>query len=242
MKLKSKKKLFLLTIAALLLTAAVGVGVYAGDYYRADETALAALVSDETVAVGESDGRLVFAPETVKAGLIFYPGGKVEYTAYAPLMRALAEAGILCIVPEMPLNLAVLDMDAAADIPRQWEVENWYIGGHSLGGAMAAGYAAQRQEDFKGLVLLAAYSTEDLTQTGLEVLSLYGTADSVLDREKYQQYRTNLPENVTEVILDGGCHACFGSYGPQAGDGEPTITAEEQIGLTAAYILELMNH
>ena len=236
-----KKKTLLLCALLLLGAVTLGVAVYAGDYYRADEAALAALVSDEDVAMSAEKGRLIAAPEQVKAGLIFYPGGKVEYTAYAPLMRALAEEGILCIVPEMPLNLAVLDKDAAADIPRSWEVDRWYIGGHSLGGAMAASYAADHPEEFDGLVLLGAYSTADLTGTQLDVLSLYGTRDGVLDFEKYGQYRSNLPEETVEAVLDGGCHACFGSYGPQEGDGTHTISAEEQIDLTAAYILELMN-
>ena len=213
-----KRKLAAAALAALAV-GVIGVGVYAGDYYRADSAAQAALISDENVAASAQKGRMIFAPERVEAGLSFYPGGKVEYTAYAPLMRALAEEGVLCIVPEMPLNLAVLDMDAAADIPRDREVEKWYIGGHSLGGAMAASYAAKHPGEFEGLVLLAAYSTEDLTETDLSVLSLYGSADGVLDMEKYEQYRENLPEDTVEAVLDGGCHACFGSYGPQAGDG-----------------------
>ena len=47
------------------------------------------------------------------AGFIFYPGGKVGYTAYAPLILALAEQDILCVLLEMPFNLAVLDSLAA---------------------------------------------------------------------------------------------------------------------------------
>lgn len=239
MKRKIGKKTLAAVLAGILAAAGIGVGIYAGDYYRADAAALAALVCDEEIRVSQENGRLVFSPEKAEAGFIFYPGGKVEYTAYAPLMRALAEEGILCVVPHMPLNLAVLDADAAEDIPRS-EIENWFIGGHSLGGAMAANYAAKHPEEFEGLVLLAAYSTQDLKETGLSVLSLYGSADGVLDLGKYEEYRTNLPEDTLETILDGGCHACFGSYGPQEGDGEHTLTWEEQTNLTAAYILEII--
>ena len=126
------------------------------------------------------DDRMILVPEETAAGLIFYPGGKVEYTAYAPLMAQLAEQNVLCVLLEMPLNLAVLDMDAARGIPEQFpEVEHWYLAGHSLGGSMAAAFAGKCADTYDGLILLAAYSTEDLTETGLRVCGLYGDRDGV---------------------------------------------------------------
>ena len=63
----------------------------------------------------------------------------VLLAVYAPLLHDLAEDGILCVLVKMPCNLAVLDMNAADGIPECFpEVTDWYIGGHSLGGAMAA--------------------------------------------------------------------------------------------------------
>ena len=183
----------------------------------------------------------LFAPPNPKAGLIFYPGGKVEYTAYAPLMRACAEKGILCVLVKMPCNLAVLDMNAADGIAGQYpDIDAWYIGGHSLGGAMAAAYAADHSGELDGLILLAAYSTKDLSGSGLEVLSVYGSEDRVLDLEKYREYRKNLPDGVAEIVIDGGCHAGFGSYGPQKGDGTPAITNEEQIIMAASEIADIV--
>ena len=235
MKTMKRSRLVIAIVLAVMAATLAGIACYAGDYYHATGEAAAALVSDGNVTVTVDSNCLTFAPEKAEAGFIFYPGGKVEY-----LMRDLAQEGILCVVPHMPLNLAVLDMDAAADVFRNYEVEKWYIGGHSLGGAMAASYAAKHPEEFEGLVLLASYSTQDLKGTGLSVLSLYGSADGVLDLEKYEEYRTNLPEDAVETILDGGCHACFGSYGPQEGDGDHTLTREEQTTLTAAYILDII--
>ena len=101
---------------------------------------------------------------------------------------------------------------------------------------MASNYAAAHSEDFDGLILLAAYSTKDLTGTTLRVLSVYGSEDGVMNRESYEKNRANLPADTTEVVLDGGCHAQFGSYGPQDGDGVPTISGEEQIRQTAEAI------
>lgn len=144
------------------------------------------------------------------------------------------------MLPEMPCNLAVLDINAADGIQEKFpKVENWYIGGHSLGGAMAAGYVAGQTDDYEGLILLAAYAAKDISQSKLKVLSVYGSRDGVLDREKYTENLTNLPEGRKEYVIEGGCHAQFGSYGRQRGDGEPEISGEEQREVTIEYIVEL---
>ena len=224
----------LCALLAVVLAACLAFGVYVSDYYHADPAADAALTSDETVSVTEQNGDLIFAPEDPSAGLIFYPGGKVEYTAYAPLLHDLAANGILCVLVKMPCNLAVLNMNAADGIPEEFsDIDHWYIGGHSLGGAMAASYAGKHADELDGLVLLAAYSTADLTGSGLRVYSTYGSEDGVLNREKYEADRPNLPADITEVVLEGGCHAGFGSYGAQKGDGTPTLSAEAQQQQTA---------
>ena len=231
--MKFQKRKLLLIPLALLVVIGIGCGIYLGDYYRAEAEALALTDGHK--------GDLVWAPEDAEAGLIFYPGGKVDHAAYAPLMEALADRGILCVVMEMPFHLAVLDMDAAAGIQSQHpEVERWYIGGHSLGGSMAAAYLEQCEENYEGLILLASYSTADLRESGLDVLSIYGSEDGVMNRENYEEYRRNLPENFRELVIDGGCHAGFGLYGAQEGDGDPAITAEEQIAITAEAIAEMV--
>ncbi len=216
--------------------------IYLGDYYRADESAIAAFEPMNNVSFHTLDnGTVIFEPEEATAGLIFYPGGKVENDAYKPLMAACAEQGILCVLIEMPFNLAVFDINAADGIQEQYpEIKNWYIGGHSLGGSMAASYLAKNIEDYEGLILLGSYSTADLSQTELDVLSIYGSEDRVLNREKYNDNKSNLPSDHIEVIIDGGCHAYFGMYGEQDGDGEPTLSGEEQILLTAAEIVKIM--
>lgn len=238
--IKPRKQLIRLLAAALLvLTAAIiGCVVYLNDYYRADPVAIAAFApADGIREYTLEDGTIICTSEQPQAGLVFYPGGKVDHTAYLPLMRACAAEGLLCAVVEMPFRLAVLDMDAASAIPSQFpDMDRWYIGGHSLGGAMAAACLADHAGTFDGLILLGAYSTADLSATSLEVLSIYGSEDNVLDREKYEESRKNLPANYTEQVIHGGCHAYFGTYGHQAGDGDPSISPETQIALTAAAI------
>lgn len=238
---KWKRALFI--IAGILLAGIIACVVYVNDYYHADEIALEVFQADGAVKVEQMDDRrIVFSPEKPTMGLIFYPGGKVEYTAYAPLLYDLAEQGILCVLIKMPCNLAVLDMDAADGVQEEFpEIEEWYIGGHSLGGSMAAGYAAKHTEEYDGLLLFAAYSTANLRESGLKVISLYGSNDGVLNMEKYQQNFANLPADTKEYVIEGGCHAQFGCYGSQKGDGTPAISGEEQRRLAVQYIMEALD-
>ena len=240
---KRKRKIFII-VTSIVLVIAVLIGacvIYLGDYYRADNEAIGAFLPQGSAWKEEPNGNIVFEPKGATAGLIFYPGGKVEHTAYIPLMQACAENGILCVIVEMPFNLAVFDVNAADGIQKEYtQIENWYIGGHSLGGSMAASYLEKNAEDYEGLILLGSYSTADLSDTTLAVLSVFGSEDKVMNHEKYADNKTNLPDDFNEIVIDGGCHAYFGMYGAQDGDGTPSITNEEQIYRTAELIAELL--
>lgn len=239
-KRKAAKRIALFVVPLLVIAACA---VYLGDFYHADMEAVEALTASSTVEMCISDnGNLLWEPEQASSGFIFYPGGKVEHTAYIPLMNALASEGILCVLVKMPFHLAVFDIDAAEGIQEAYpHIENWYIGGHSLGGSMAASYLSKHTDSFDGLILLGSYSTADLRDTGLQVLSIYGSEDWVLNREKYEQNKTNLPADFQEILIDGGCHAYFGTYGAQKGDGTPAITNEVQIRLSAKGITAMIN-
>lgn len=244
--MKKQKKLTLVLIALLVLVLTCWAIAYVNDYYHADAMAIAILDDHDNehsamhIEMLDEDA-LAFIPDNPKAAFIFYPGGKVEYTAYAPLMKRFAEHGVLCILPEMPGNLAVLDMQAAKRYRNRYpDVDKWYIGGHSLGGSMAANCVREHVDEYEGLILLAAYSTVDLSGTDLQVISVYGSEDGVLDMEKYREYKSNLPIDAQELVIDGGCHAFFGSYGTQEGDGVPKISNEEQWRQTVTYCLDKM--
>ncbi len=237
-----KKKIIFSIIIVLILSLVGGTVYYINDYYRAEDSAVVLFASSKT-DISEENGVYTFNSENARTGVIFYPGGKVEAKAYAPLMHSLAEEGILSVLVTMPGNLAVLDMNAADGICEQYpEIENWYMAGHSLGGSMAASYIAENTEEFDGVILLASYSTADLSDSDLEVLSIYGSNDGVLNMEKYEEYKINLPDDFSEFVIDGGCHAYFGAYGEQDGDKKATITREEQIEITVNEIKQFINN
>ena len=236
---KRKRAIIISAVSVVVILAVcfVGCGIYLGDFYRADSEAIAAYMDGKEMPREYDDGSIRTEPDGAKVGFIFYPGGKVEHTAYVPLMQALAEEGILTVTVKMPFKLAVLDVNAADGIREEYpEIEKWYIGGHSLGGSMAASYLAKNYEGFEGIILLGSYSTAKLADLPITAISIYGSEDGVLNREKYAECKANLPSGYTELVLEGGSHAYFGAYGEQSGDGIAKISREEQIAKTAEAI------
>lgn len=241
--MKNRTKKIILTIG---LTIALVFGLFFGylsSSYEPTPLALSALESSEYVTVTETEDYFSFIPikDRKDSGFIFYQGGKVEEEAYAPLMYELAARGIPSYLVRMPFNLAVFDSQAAGDIIEQEaHIPTWYVGGHSLGGAMASSFAEKNPTPLNGLILLAAYASKDLTSTELHTLSIYGDNDTVLDSTTYQENRAYLP-NLEEVILPGGNHAQFGAYGSQDGDSPATLSALDQQRRTVEAIASFIN-
>lgn len=214
--------------------------IASGKSYKAGEAALKILSEPHNEYSVEKNryGDYVFTPDNQKvaAGFLFYPGGKVKYESYLPLADEIAKKGYLFILIDMPGDLALFNRNAAKKyISLYPEISHWFIGGHSLGGAMAGTFISGNSDSFEGLILLAAYSTSKIPDK-ISVLSVYGSCDQVLNMDSYRKNRSNLPENLTELIIEGGCHSFFGDYGHQKGDGNPLISREEQLYITADAI------
>ena len=227
---RSRWKIAACVLLAAVALAAAGFFWYASDYYRADEIALEVLARDSGVTV--QDDLTVLSPSyPTDTGLIFYPGAKVEGTAYLPLLDQLRQTGLTCVLVEMPFRMAIFDADAAEDVMEQFpDIQHWYIAGHSLGGAMASRFAADHPEEIDGLILLGAYLYGDYPPA--DTLTIYGSLNqSVEDKLDYT-------ENVVEI--QGGNHAQFGNYGPQKGDAPATISAEEQQDQTVEAVADFI--
>lgn len=217
-----------LILTVVLIFLSVGFFVYTGIYYHADTLAIAALESDEQVAVSQTSYGWYFDGPSNDQALVFYPGGKVEETAYAPFLHALAARGMDACLIKMPFRLAVFGTNSADKAIQQHDYPHWYIGGHSLGGAVAAIYAAEHSGTFDGLILCAAFPTQTLP-ADMKVVSLYGSEDHVISLSGVEKGRSYVSSGCyAEYVIHGGNHAQFGNYGTQRGDGQASLTAQDQ--------------
>lgn len=236
--LKRRWKGIALILLTIMIALPIAFSIYVLDFYEALPVATEALKSDALDYV-IGDNMIVFEPEDGEAdkGIIFYPGGKVDYLAYAPLMKRIAKEGYICFLMEMPLNLAVLGQEAADQPMAKYEdIESWYMAGHSLGGAMASIYTSKHKEEIDGLILLGAYPAADLSGLDIHMLSIYGSEDEILSKEKAQERRAYGPANSTYFEIKGGNHAYYGSYGEQKKDGKASISEKEQQEITTGQI------
>jgi len=243
--MKLVKKLLIAFIIILVVALFGGFAFWSLSTKAPDQRALAALESRGGILVNKGAEFLEFSPtQNDSIGFIFYPGGGVDYRAYSPQMRLIAEQGIRVFLVEMPFNIAFLGADRAAEIiDGHPEITTWVIGGHSLGGVAAAGFAADHTE-VDALILWAAYPADSaLLETDLHVLSIYGTRDGLTTLADIDQSIALLPAKTVFAAIEGANHAQFGSYGDQDGDNPAEISPDEQArqtaGITSRFLLEL---
>lgn len=227
-------------VSSLILLFGIVVYFYVNDYYRANATIeeYQNQYNDLTITTFEDYVRIDSGEESTKA-VIFYPGGKVEYTAYIPIMAQLAREGYLTFIVEMPLHLAIFGVDKAnIVISENPQIDHWIIGGHSLGGAMASKHVSKHEEQYEGIFFLGSYPAADLSQAGLKLVSLYGENDLIVNYKKIQTTMNHVPEDSYYYRMEGANHGGFGDYGYQEGDGIPTLTGNEQIEQTVEILVE----
>lgn len=231
--MKKRLKVVFIMILSFVILLGIAFLIYASDYYRADDAANAVLQSETITQV--EDNLILLSPTTPgDTAIIFYPGAKVEYFAYLPLLEKIEQrVGITCILVKMPFNMAIFDPSVADDIIAQFpDIKNWYIAGHSMGGAMASDYASKNKDKVKGLILLGAYIYGDYPAEN--ALTIYGSFNtSVAEKIDYTQ-------NVT--VIEGGNHAQFGNYGKQKGDRDATISREEQQDIAVEAIKDFLSN
>ena len=203
--------------------------------FTAVEPALSAMGSDDTVEVSESATRVVLRPTTEPSGtaVFFQPGALVDARAYAAVLRPLAEAGHPVVIAKQPFGIAFLALGAFDGARTAYpEVSRWVVGGHSLGGTVASIEADRADDDATapavGLLLFASYPASDVsTSLTAAVESVSGTEDGLATPDDIEASRTTLPAGAVFTVVDGASHAQFGDYGPQPGDGTPTISDDE---------------
>ncbi len=245
-KMKNRYKI-LIIVCLIVVIAFSGFVIWAQTPPAPMQQAYDALQSDASVNVLQ-DQWLIFQPksENYTTGFIFYPGGRVNYLSYAPYAHAVAAQGYMVVIVPMPFNLAVFGANSASNVFTAYpNMSIWAIGGHSLGGSMAAQYAHDNPDKIQGLVLLASYpaSNTDLSKQDLSVVTIHGSNDGLVSTQQIENSLKQLPADTVRVEIDGGNHAQFGWYGEQSGDNPATISREQQqnqtVTATTSFLAQL---
>ncbi|MGB5935452.1 MAG: alpha/beta hydrolase [Ornithinimicrobium sp.] len=199
--------------------------------FSATPDAIEAMAGCSEVAVSDSATRITLttsgdnhAPST---GLIFQPGARVDARAYVPLLDDLATQGYLVVIVKQPFGIGFTAVNRPSAIIEDYpEIEHWALSGHSLGGVAAATFAGDNAQDVDGVVFWASYPLGSLSDTDLAVTSIAGSNDGLSTPADIEDSRADLPDDANIVMIEGAVHAHFGDYGPQPGDGEPTVPRE----------------
>jgi hypothetical protein len=238
-------KYLLIGFIAIIIIGALGMLVWSKTgTYPARTVALSALESSDRVTITQ-DKWIVFEPvKEAETGLIFYPGGLVEPTAYAPILHRIAEKGVMVIITPMPLNLAILNTDAAnAVIDSYPQISTWILAGHSLGGASAAIFTENNPERIDAIALWDSYPPDsaDLSDNSISVISIFGTKNNIPNTENFNDKKHLLPADTIFIAIEGANHAQFGDYGPQKGDVVASMSLAEQHEQVAEIMLDFIN-
>lgn len=229
MATKQSNRNFWIIFFGLMLAIASGVVLYV---WVTLQPLPAAPISQEylqnssQVTVNRHDWGLEFLPSQPKGGLAFYPGARVEYTAYAPVLRAVAEAGYVVAMMQAPFGLAITRVNQAAAPIALHPNLPWAVGGHSLGGVAASNYT-QQNPNLKALVLMASYPQTNLSASSLPTLALFGELDGLLGPEQARQESSKMPQGAEVVFVPGLNHSGYAAYGPQQGDLEATLPKDQ---------------
>jgi hypothetical protein len=243
--MKRTLRYLLLSLITVILVVAFGFVLWAVNPSTPETNAIESLITDSDVLVQQEQKWVVFTPTDLapQAGLILYPGARVDYRAYAPFAREIAGSGSMVVIAKMPLNFAIFGVNRASEIMEAFpEIATWAIGGHSLGGAMAAQFAGGHLSMIEGLVLWAAYpaGNNNLSNSGLAVVSIYASNDGLATLADISDSKQNLPQDTIFIEITGGNHSGFGWYGAQNGDGSASISKAEQQSQVVDATIDLL--
>jgi hypothetical protein len=194
----------------------------------------------------------------VRSGLVLFPGALLEHRAYGVIAGKLAAEGMVVLVPNCePARLPTSILGANAD----WVVETlaeikdkhhltvqeWSVGGHSLGGHAAAAMIDKISDDIiSKLVMWGVHMLPGLNLRNSTAQTLLVTASEdgfrFPDEGSADHLFQKLPARVNSLDdstasttfwyeIKGGNHAGFANYGPQnysKVDGNRTISLDEQ--------------
>jgi hypothetical protein len=235
--MKLKKALLIIIILALL--SLVGFWGYVQiSTYPAEAEHLTLIMSDDSVTISEERDHFVITPASLNPDafpVIFYPGGLVAPEAYLYKMgMTAAHQKTTVYIIKAPFNAAIFNINAAGKIIERYNLDQVWVGGHSLGGIAACRYATMNQENIHGLFLFGSYCDQAFVDFEGPVVSVIGSEDLIINRDNYHAAKSQLPPTATILEIVGLNHSAFGSYGLQNGDGESSLSDEEVVKIISA--------
>lgn len=241
--MKHKYKILIASLILLALIFLGGLFLVHNKTYQPLSEALNEAKSTSHYTVEETQESIIFHPlnDLQETSILLYQGGLVEEKSYSTIAAKLAAEGYPVYLVKHTLNLAVTDKNKATTIIADEKIENYVIGGHSLGGVMASQFASESSnKQLKGVFLLASYTDEKnrLDNLPISVVSIIGSNDGLIDKEAYQNGKDYLPDSTLFHTIKGGNHAGFGDYGNQDGDKPASILPEEQQEKTVQLLTE----
>ncbi len=247
MKLRVNKVFYL--SGSILIIVLAGLMIFNLSIYKPNFD-LGALISYESqyLNFNESSGYIFIEPKinsNTDKGVVFYPGAMVEEKSYIPLLVELSKGGYGVYIVKSLFHLPILNQNAAESIIAEGRFDDYILIGHSLGGASLLKYLSKETElskKIKNVVLLASYSDgSHVFDNDINVLSMVGSNDKVINIEEYENDKQNLPSGTKYITIDGGNHAYYGNYGNQRKDGEATISIEQQQYVVLSEIEKFIN-
>ena len=229
-------------IPLALLTGFLGVAIWGSFPNLADKEKFTEAYATDNITIEDKGNYFAITPTNINndTAIIYYPGGRVQPEAYLYKLAKIAQqTGWQIFVTKPLFNLAIFSINDADNIIKaNSSIKNWYLSGHSLGGAMACQYLNDKtQTNLKGIILFGSYCSNDISQKNYKVLSISGSIDGLSTPDKVKSYEKNLPSTKSVIYISGMNHAQNGNYGKQDGDNEPTISDNEALSLIIQNIL-----
>jgi hypothetical protein len=231
----------IITLLSILIVGFIGFAVWGSFPLQAEAERLALAYKTDNVSIENTYSYFKITPNTnnIDTAIIYYPGARVQPEAYLyKLSHISQQTGWQIYITKPLFNFAIFGInDADKIINQESKIQNWYLAGHSLGGAMACQYIANtNQNNIKGIILFGSYCSSDISKRSYQVLSISGANDGLSTPDKIKLNQKNLPLLSSVKYIDGMNHAQNGNYGKQDGDQEATISDAEAL---AKIVLEI---